>query len=543
MRIIPWIMLIALLAGCMETGCLSCDDGNPCTSDRCVEGKCVHTPLEGPVWGCYSTGGCIEYGCFSGQCLPQEKVECCGNGECSVNENYSNCPRDCKPTCFDGIKNQGEDEVDCGGPCPPCEWSDVNYLRKIGYLRSLWYGVASNYTEAIKAHNDGLGDEEMVVSAMESYSDAEAVRNLLSKSDPPQKYAKLAGVLNDTVSLHMDAVHDMILNLKFHDDKYRLDSNRLFSDALASDRVFVTEYNGLVDEANILQAKCSNFVLDPGEESVDCGPICRTPCDVVFNVTKYIVVRSEGNSAHIVLNVSSPAVDYPPMQKLLGYRVHPIPDSRQQTGEGNLYYVYDFSMPDYGVREFEITQTVKLRKLPSPVDSESDYFSPIYLLENNNSQMTEDICFRADALKSQSRNMTQTTHNIHDWMSKNINYEANTQELGAVYCMVNLRGACDEQADLFVSLTRCDGVPSRRITGSIINASQITGHAWAEYYDGRSWVYIDPSVKNALQAQTADNRHLTSCIGEGAYDCGVQYSYTYNGNKPKIDVKEQVYMS
>ena len=26
-----------------------------------------------------------------------------------------------EPTCDDGIKNQGEDRIDCGGPCPPCE--------------------------------------------------------------------------------------------------------------------------------------------------------------------------------------------------------------------------------------------------------------------------------------------------------------------------------------------------------------------------------------------------------------------------------------
>ncbi len=24
-------------------------------------------------------------------------------------------------TCFDGIRNQGEEKIDCGGPCPPCE--------------------------------------------------------------------------------------------------------------------------------------------------------------------------------------------------------------------------------------------------------------------------------------------------------------------------------------------------------------------------------------------------------------------------------------
>jgi len=27
----------------------------------------------------------------------------------------------CGPTCNDGIQNQGEDRIDCGGPCPPCE--------------------------------------------------------------------------------------------------------------------------------------------------------------------------------------------------------------------------------------------------------------------------------------------------------------------------------------------------------------------------------------------------------------------------------------
>ena len=26
----------------------------------------------------------------------------------------------CAETCFDGFKNQGEDQIDCGGPCFPC---------------------------------------------------------------------------------------------------------------------------------------------------------------------------------------------------------------------------------------------------------------------------------------------------------------------------------------------------------------------------------------------------------------------------------------
>ncbi|MEW5805705.1 MAG: FxLYD domain-containing protein [Patescibacteria group bacterium] len=41
------------------------------------------------------------------------------------------------PTCFDGIKNQGEEEVDCGGPCQSCEIKTLSYpivLRKFFLL-------------------------------------------------------------------------------------------------------------------------------------------------------------------------------------------------------------------------------------------------------------------------------------------------------------------------------------------------------------------------------------------------------------------------
>lgn len=33
-----------------------------------------------------------------------------------------------KPTCFDDIQNQGETAVDCGGPCPACEFETIKEL-------------------------------------------------------------------------------------------------------------------------------------------------------------------------------------------------------------------------------------------------------------------------------------------------------------------------------------------------------------------------------------------------------------------------------
>ncbi len=40
------------------------------------------------------------------------------------------------PTCFDGAKNQGEEQVDCGGPCAPC--SQVIPLEKLEVVSEEW---------------------------------------------------------------------------------------------------------------------------------------------------------------------------------------------------------------------------------------------------------------------------------------------------------------------------------------------------------------------------------------------------------------------
>lgn len=47
------------------------------------------------------------------------------------------------PSCFDGRKNQGEEEVDCGGPCQSCE---VKRLATISLLSSPQVIAAGNQT-------------------------------------------------------------------------------------------------------------------------------------------------------------------------------------------------------------------------------------------------------------------------------------------------------------------------------------------------------------------------------------------------------------
>jgi hypothetical protein len=45
----------------------------------------------------------------------------CGSCSGGLSCNASGQCQSPAPTCSDGIKNQGESGIDCGGPCPPCQ--------------------------------------------------------------------------------------------------------------------------------------------------------------------------------------------------------------------------------------------------------------------------------------------------------------------------------------------------------------------------------------------------------------------------------------
>lgn len=52
-----------------------------------------------------------------------EQEPSCNDGIQNQNETSIDCGGVCPsacPTCTDGIRNQGEASVDCGGPCPAC---------------------------------------------------------------------------------------------------------------------------------------------------------------------------------------------------------------------------------------------------------------------------------------------------------------------------------------------------------------------------------------------------------------------------------------
>lgn len=76
------------------------------------------------------TAGCIIIGlsaCYEPEAPSLQEIQgiveqSCNDGVMSGGEEDVDCGGPCPPcaTCDDGQLNQGETFVDCGGPCPPC---------------------------------------------------------------------------------------------------------------------------------------------------------------------------------------------------------------------------------------------------------------------------------------------------------------------------------------------------------------------------------------------------------------------------------------
>src|SRR4029077_2573333 len=63
------------------TTAAECDDANPCTSDACVDGQCVHAPADGAA--CDDGDLCTQRDvCEGGRCVGRDPVVCAVADQC-----------------------------------------------------------------------------------------------------------------------------------------------------------------------------------------------------------------------------------------------------------------------------------------------------------------------------------------------------------------------------------------------------------------------------------------------------------------------------
>jgi len=120
----------ALALGALATGCpfsaetfhkhcavaKDCDDGVECTENKCTAGLCENPPKTKET-ACGPTKASVCDG--KGEC-----VECLSNADCMANHAMKPiCDTELVKcvSCFDGVQNGKETDVDCGGPdCGAC---------------------------------------------------------------------------------------------------------------------------------------------------------------------------------------------------------------------------------------------------------------------------------------------------------------------------------------------------------------------------------------------------------------------------------------
>ncbi len=94
----------------------------------CDEGACLCQDSDGG-WNYTVRGnvGTLYDSCISDQEIKEYNVLSSG-GTCNILHRIHTCDGSCQegrcvpPTCDDGVRNQGEDDIDCGGPCDlPCD--------------------------------------------------------------------------------------------------------------------------------------------------------------------------------------------------------------------------------------------------------------------------------------------------------------------------------------------------------------------------------------------------------------------------------------
>ncbi|MFH1402768.1 MAG: transglutaminase-like domain-containing protein [Candidatus Altiarchaeota archaeon] len=540
-NIIPVVALVVFMAlGCTRQ-CPVCDDSNPCTFDYCNDSmECVYTPVDGPEKGCYGTGGCIAYTCMNGSCVSQELLECCGNSACETTEDYLNCPQDCRATCIDGMQNQGEKGVDCGGPCDPCNDSGTNYVNRINALRDEWYNESMEYGGAVNAYNRDYDFNALKVSAIESYSRISSIHSRLKMLTPPTEFAGMHSIFDNTLELYLKSIDQMIKYATERKPGLLNSANTLMTESVQQDREFVDRFNKHIKDYNELQQDCNNNILDGREERVDCGDVCGRDCVERRRITKVVTVENSGYGTSIVLNVTPAAIDYLPYQRLIETKSSISPKSSFVDDDGNMVYSYELDFDGKGIREIRITQDVELNGGLRPSKRMMASADMSYALEMD-SVASKMLCPPSEAFRSGKPG--DTVIEVYSWMNDNIEYYADELEHGGLYAYSNRKGACDEHADLAAVFLRCLGIPARRVTGFLVNSSSADGHAWVEYYDG-GWVYFDPTVKNTMAGMVSDTRHIVTCVGDKAYGCGTTYTYFYNqSQKPSITVTEKTFLS
>ncbi len=102
---------------------------------------------------------------------------------------------------------------------------------------------------------------------------------------------------------------------------------------------------------------------------------------------------------------------------------------------------------------------------------------------------------RARTIIDNETNVLRAVARLAGWVNKTIEFNDNgSMNQGPLKTIERQSGDCSEHADLFASLARSIGIPTRHCLGLLIQSENAVYHTWVEAWIGGTWIPVDTTV-------------------------------------------------
>jgi len=133
-----------------------------------------------------------------------------------------------------------------------------------------------------------------------------------------------------------------------------------------------------------------------------------------------------------------------------------------------------------------------------------------------------------------------TSKAAYDWVASNLKAETYIpDDRGALYALHNKTGDCTEFMDLFVALSRANGIPARGLGGYVLRENAIVKpadyHNWAEFYLDGAWRLVDAQKSVFMQrpSQYVAMRIISASVEN---PLGTSHRFHYSGAGLKVSM-------
>ncbi|MHA1945826.1 MAG: transglutaminase-like domain-containing protein [Candidatus Hodarchaeales archaeon] len=188
--------------------------------------------------------------------------------------------------------------------------------------------------------------------------------------------------------------------------------------------------------------------------------------------------------------------------------LQPPQDCKLKKQDINHFYIFHKKVNARG--SIKINRKIKIEPIVTKILHEADWGDISAISQDEKTKYQENSKYwsiQSPFLREILGNEDIHEDNLKKWVEIASNFvlkSITTREnlgtrLGAHKAVKEGLGDCDEFTDLFITLSRSRGIPSRRLTGYHVsnNGNSVEPHAWAEIYSPIvSWIPIDLALNN-----------------------------------------------